>query len=617
MATGRFMARPCRLYSSIATPAFGWSQSVPSSQVFHEYIQLLNPNIRSSFCCTHAASSLTRRVGHQHPWTSPSHLASECLRANETLRSPGPDLGQSQDRSSFWFTATAVLLASLVTRSEADSEANVSDSEEAQALQAARRALATTWTALEGTFSGSRQPPPEPSFNSYGKRISVRFPVVRGADLSKVLVEALSALGKLGAPDTLQVSAWDSAIARQLAVRAKPDSCVDGKRLGDFTLTLFVPLIGDGVPEVEFSKEGAFSDTELRLIASAMTNSYSPVAATGASGRSRNSSMQTQGDLMPRAGSSPGIAQNRERIHTGEDVIDEDLINKLTSLGARVYPGAKPRKEGDLPTGSDLDREMQERWAELAGYDEQKREIEDTVLLALLRPGAYEEIARKTRVKFESNRPRAVLFEGPPGCGKTSSARVVASQACLPMVYIPLEAIASKYYGESERILGEIFHACDELDGSLVFLDEVDALATTRGAEMHEATRRTLSVLLRQLDGFDARRKSVVIAATNRKQDLDPALLSRFDAVVHFGLPDQKCRADILKRYAAHLSEAAITQLAAATEGMAGRDLREICEQSERRWASKVIRGIVEGGDDSLPPVEEYIQSERARRRAH
>eukprot|EP00854_Cymbomonas_tetramitiformis_P007392 gene7392-8803_t len=253
-----------------------------------------------------------------------------------------------------------------------------------------------------GTFSGRRQLPPEPSFNSYGNRISVRFPVVRGADLSKVLVEALSALGKLSAPDALQ------------AVRAKPDSSAGRERFGDFTLTLFVPLIGDGVPEVEFSKEGAFSDAELRLIASAMTNSYSQVTATGASGRSRNSSAQTQGDRMPHAGSSPGAAQKREGVQSGGDAMDEDLINKLTSLGARVYPGANPKKAGDLPSGSDLDREMQERWAELAGYDEQKREIEDTVLLALLRPEAYEEIARKTRVKFESNRPRAVLFEGPP-----------------------------------------------------------------------------------------------------------------------------------------------------------------------------------------------------------
>ncbi|PRQ28345.1 putative ATPase, AAA-type, core, P-loop containing nucleoside triphosphate hydrolase [Rosa chinensis] len=90
------------------------------------------------------------------------------------------------------------------------------------------------------------------------------------------------------------------------------------------------------------------------------------------------------------------------------------------------------------------------------------KQIEDTILLTLLSPETYDEIAHGTRRKFESNKPRAVLFEGPPGTGKTSSARVIANQAvscyafqcplfsAVPMLYVPLEVILSKYYGESE-----------------------------------------------------------------------------------------------------------------------------------------------------------------------
>lgn len=92
-------------------------------------------------------------------------------------------------------------------------------------------------------------------------------------------------------------------------------------------------------------------------------------------------------------------------------------------------------------------------WDYLAGYESQKRSIEDTVLLALNYPEIYDEITTATRVKFEQNRPKAVLFEGPPGTGKTTSAKIIAQQVNIPLIYMPIEAIMSKYYGESEKRL--------------------------------------------------------------------------------------------------------------------------------------------------------------------
>lgn len=98
-------------------------------------------------------------------------------------------------------------------------------------------------------------------------------------------------------------------------------------------------------------------------------------------------------------------------------------------------------------------------WNYLAGYDSVKRNIEDTVLLALTHGHIYDQITKATRMKNETNRPKCVLFEGPPGCGKTTSAKIISQQVNIPLVYMPLEAIMSKYYGESEQKLANIFEA--------------------------------------------------------------------------------------------------------------------------------------------------------------
>lgn len=288
-------------------------------------------------------------------------------------------------------------------------------------------------------------------------------------------------------------------------------------------------------------------------------------------------------------------AEEEERFEYGSRQADA-AAKKLQSLGTLVYPPGNKQA---------ID------WGILAGYIDQKQQIEDTLLLALLHPEVYENIAKGTRRHPSNNKPRAVLFEGPPGTGKTTSARVIASQASVPLVYVPLEAVASKWYGESERKLSDVFKAAEQLPGCIIFLDEVDSLATSRNSEMHEATRRLLGVLLRHLDGFETNKRSVVIAATNRKEDLDPALLSRFNTSVQFGLPDEACRAQILHQYAKHLSEEGVASVAEASPGMAGRDLKDISEQAERRWASKIIRKLVP--EDQLPPVEEYITAAQQR----
>jgi len=302
------------------------------------------------------------------------------------------------------------------------------------------------------------------------------------------------------------------------------------------------------------------------------------------------------GNGRQQAGRGPGSQQQQEEEVWGSKKAVQ-AVRQLRSMGAQVFPPGN--------------KEVMD-WGVLAGYEDQKRQIEDCLLYPLLRPEVYNRLAEHTRHSFQSNRPRAVLFEGPPGTGKTTSARVISSQASVPLVYVPLESVMSKWFGESEGLLARVFSAANDLGGAIIFIDELDSLGGSRErGDMHEASRRMLSVLLREMDGFDASRRAIVIGATNRKSDLDAALLSRFDLVINFGLPDTNCRRLILARYARHLSPADLEALAGRTAGLAGRDLRDVAEHTERRWASKIIRGEV--AESSLPPLGEYVRSAESR----
>lgn len=267
----------------------------------------------------------------------------------------------------------------------------------------------------------------------------------------------------------------------------------------------------------------------------------------------------------------------------------DDPAVRLKKLGATVY----------LENGA-ID------WSYIAGYEEVKRRIRESIILPLKNPGMYDEIARLTRKTFESNRPRAILFEGSPGVGKTTVARIIAGDVKIPLVYVPIESIMSKWYGQSSQNLSQIFEAADDMGGAIIFLDEIDALAPSRDANMFEATRRVLSVLLRKLDGLDAASTTITIGATNRMSDLDHALVSRFDQTIHFPLPNAQERAAIFGNYAQHLTETELEELASLSEGLSGRTIKDVCEFAERRWARMLI---IKNLPASLPEFKYYKHS--------
>uniref|UniRef100_A0A1J3CUS1 Proteasome-activating nucleotidase n=1 Tax=Noccaea caerulescens TaxID=107243 RepID=A0A1J3CUS1_NOCCA len=421
-----------------------------------------------------------------------------------------------------------------------------------------------------------------------GQKITLKFQVPSTCEVAQLIANIGSQLGvkvsdQTGGSDMI-LRAWDNPVAWQITLRSvgnkKEPRASEDDSDEDLCILIFGSLITSDKVEVEFIKKGSLTTEELEAFVSALQ-----VAGT-------------------RAGQNKG--------GSARETSTDKTVSQLESMGVRIYGVNKP-------IGDDSVDEIS--WDNIAGYDQQKREIEDTILMALHSPEVYDDIVRGTRSKFESNRPRAVLFEGPPGTGKTSCARVIANQAGIPLLYVPLEAVMSKYYGESERLLGAVFSQANELsDGAIIFLDEIDAFAISRDSEMHEATRRVLSVLLRQIDGFEQDKKVVVIAATNRKQDLDPALISRFDSMIMFDLPDLQTRQEIIAQYAKQLSKPELVQLAQATEAMSGRDIRDVCQGAERTWASKLIRRAKASGEEqqrvTLPPIQEYLESAEARRKA-
>lgn len=214
---------------------------------------------------------------------------------------------------------------------------------------------------------------------------------------------------------------------------------------------------------------------------------------------------------------------------------------------------------------------------------------------------------RGTREQFESVLPRAILLTGRPGVGKTTIAKILASAVGVPFVNLRLESFLSKYYGETTRKMSEILETTKRLGPCLVFCDEIDALGSSREApDAHEVTRRTLSVLLRHLDGLEGPQESILVAATNLPGMLDTALMSRFDVVIALDLPDAATRSAILKRYAKQLTNVERDALAEVAVGFSGRELRDACEGAERAHAGRVVRAAAnDSGNNELQQLAE------------
>lgn len=236
----------------------------------------------------------------------------------------------------------------------------------------------------------------------------------------------------------------------------------------------------------------------------------------------------------------------------------------------------------------------QVRWADVGGLSGVKQQLTEAVEWPLKYPHLFEQAGVAP--------PKGLLLSGPPGVGKTLIAKAVAHESGVNVLSVKGPALLCRFVGESERAVRELFHKARQAAPCLIFLDEVDALIPARGGGDTQVTERVLSQFLAEMDGLEDLKGVFVLAATNRADLIDPAMLrpGRFDEVVTLPLPTETDRHEILT---VHLRGKPLGKgvdaatLTAESEGMSGAELAAVCN----RAALRAIRRAVGCGDGSPP----------------
>lgn len=245
------------------------------------------------------------------------------------------------------------------------------------------------------------------------------------------------------------------------------------------------------------------------------------------------------------------------------------------------------------------------KWDDVGGLEGVKQVLRETIEWPLKHARLFEHA--------KTNPPKGILLYGPPGTGKTLLAKAVASQSEVNFISVKGPALISKWVGESEKGVREVFKKAKQASPCIVFFDELDALAPVRGAgggDSH-ATERVISQFLTELDGIEELKGVVVLAATNRLDIIDPALLraGRFDFLLELPIPDEKARLEIFKihtRGKPLASDVDLKALARITDGLAGSDIESICKKA----SLLAIREFLEGapGTGHLVPEKDYAK---------
>jgi transitional endoplasmic reticulum ATPase len=225
-------------------------------------------------------------------------------------------------------------------------------------------------------------------------------------------------------------------------------------------------------------------------------------------------------------------------------------------------------------------------YEDIGGIRDELQKVREMIELPLRHPEIFEKLGIEA--------PKGILLYGPPGTGKTLLAKAVSTESNAHFIPIGGPEIMSKFYGESEAKLREIFKEAKEKAPSIVFIDEIDSIAPKREEVSGEVERRVVSQLLSLMDGLEARGKVIVIAATNRPNALDPALRrpGRFDREIEIRVPNKKGRYEILQIHTRNMplqQDVDLERLASVSHGFVGADLEYLCKEAAMKTLRRML----------------------------
>jgi len=252
------------------------------------------------------------------------------------------------------------------------------------------------------------------------------------------------------------------------------------------------------------------------------------------------------------------------------------------------------------PTATDIVEEkvIDVSYEDIGGLTDEIKKVREMIEIPLKYPEVF------SRLGIEP--PAGVLLHGPPGSGKTLLARAVASESDANFLLINGPEIMNKFYGESEKRVREIFDEAEKHSPSIIFIDEIDAIAPKREEVHGEVERRVVSQLLTQMDGLKSRGKVIIMGATNRPNSIDPALRrpGRFDREITIGVPDRDGRLAVLKIHTRNMpleNDVDLEKLADLTHGFVGADLSALCKEAAMNVLRKVLPKLNLSEKEKIP----------------